>query len=66
MAVRLRPHNVEELVADADFADCVELQPEVLCCYLTVGYAGNTILSDLNFVRCLYLLSFICLILKYK
>lgn len=29
MAVRLRPRNDEELVADADFADCVELQPEV-------------------------------------
>lgn len=29
MAVRLRPQNVEELTADADFADCVELQPEV-------------------------------------
>ncbi|WOG88525.1 hypothetical protein DCAR_0207760 [Daucus carota subsp. sativus] len=30
VAVRLRPRNAEELVADADFADCVELQPEVL------------------------------------
>lgn len=30
VAVRLRPRNSEELVADADFADCVELQPEVL------------------------------------
>ncbi|GLU05673.1 hypothetical protein SLE2022_227600 [Rubroshorea leprosula] len=29
VAVRLRPPNAEELVADADFADCVELQPEV-------------------------------------
>lgn len=29
MAVRLRPRNAEELVADTDFADCVELQPEV-------------------------------------
>ena len=29
MAVRLRPRNSEELIADADFADCVELQPEV-------------------------------------
>ncbi|XP_058078472.1 uncharacterized protein LOC131226769 isoform X2 [Magnolia sinica] len=28
VAVRLRPRNAEELVADADFADCVELQPE--------------------------------------
>ncbi|XP_044503476.1 kinesin-like protein KIN-UB isoform X2 [Mangifera indica] len=28
VAVRLRPQNAEELVADADFADCVELQPE--------------------------------------
>ncbi|KAG6780980.1 hypothetical protein POTOM_013860 [Populus tomentosa] len=28
-AVRLRPRNEEEMVADADFADCVELQPEV-------------------------------------
>jgi len=30
VAVRLRPRNAEELVEDADFADCVELQPEVL------------------------------------
>lgn len=30
MAVRLRPRNAEERLADADFADCVELQPEVL------------------------------------
>lgn len=29
VAVRLRPRNDEELEADADFADCVELQPEV-------------------------------------
>lgn len=29
MAVRLRPRNNEESEADADFADCVELQPEV-------------------------------------
>ncbi|KAF5466944.1 hypothetical protein F2P56_016822 [Juglans regia] len=29
VAVRLRPRNVEELAADADFADCVELQPEL-------------------------------------
>ncbi|XP_019172630.1 PREDICTED: kinesin-like protein KIN-UA isoform X2 [Ipomoea nil] len=29
VAVRLRPRNAEEMVADADFADCVELQPEL-------------------------------------
>eukprot|EP00268_Persea_americana_P059255 TRINITY_DN724_c0_g1_i8.p1 TRINITY_DN724_c0_g1~~TRINITY_DN724_c0_g1_i8.p1 ORF type:complete len:930 (-),score=234.93 TRINITY_DN724_c0_g1_i8:319-3108(-) len=29
VAVRLRPRNAEELVADADFSDCVELQPEL-------------------------------------
>ncbi|KAK8487057.1 hypothetical protein V6N13_016273 [Hibiscus sabdariffa] len=29
VAVRLRPRNAEECVADADFADCVELQPEL-------------------------------------
>ncbi|XP_059458666.1 kinesin-like protein KIN-UB isoform X1 [Corylus avellana] len=29
VAVRLRPRNVEELAADADFADCVELLPEL-------------------------------------
>ncbi|KAJ4954754.1 hypothetical protein NE237_011537 [Protea cynaroides] len=29
VAVRMRPRNAEELVADADFADCVELQPEL-------------------------------------
>nr|XP_007139989.1 hypothetical protein PHAVU_008G075500g [Phaseolus vulgaris]ESW11983.1 hypothetical protein PHAVU_008G075500g [Phaseolus vulgaris] len=29
VAVRLRPRNAEEMTADADFADCVELQPEL-------------------------------------
>lgn len=29
VVVRLRPRNAEELVADADFADCVEIQPEL-------------------------------------
>ncbi|XP_050945802.1 kinesin-like protein KIN-UA isoform X1 [Cucumis melo] len=29
VAVRLRPRNTEESIADADFADCVELQPEL-------------------------------------
>ncbi|XVE73995.1 hypothetical protein DITRI_Ditri11bG0163500 [Diplodiscus trichospermus] len=29
VAVRLRPRNAEESIADADFADCVELQPEL-------------------------------------
>ncbi|KAI4356818.1 hypothetical protein L6164_000806 [Bauhinia variegata] len=29
VAVRLRPRNAEEMVADADFADFVELQPEL-------------------------------------
>ncbi len=33
VAVRLRPRNAEELVSDVDFADCVELQPEVCCTY---------------------------------
>ncbi|XP_015950705.1 kinesin-like protein KIN-UB [Arachis duranensis] len=29
VAVRLRPQNAEEMMADADFADCVELLPEL-------------------------------------
>ncbi|KAI5082099.1 hypothetical protein GOP47_0001842 [Adiantum capillus-veneris] len=29
VAVRLRPRNAEELKADFDFADCVELEPEL-------------------------------------
>ncbi|KAM6566842.1 hypothetical protein CsatA_025970 [Cannabis sativa] len=29
VAIRLRPRNAEELAADADFADCVELQSEL-------------------------------------
>uniref|UniRef100_A0A0R0LJ83 Kinesin-like protein n=1 Tax=Glycine max TaxID=3847 RepID=A0A0R0LJ83_SOYBN len=29
VSVRLRPQNTEEMMADADFADCVELQPEL-------------------------------------
>ena len=30
VAVRLWPRNAEETVVDADFADCVELQIEVV------------------------------------
>lgn len=29
VAVRLRPRNAEDLLSDADFSDCVELQPEL-------------------------------------
>ncbi|KAF8395265.1 hypothetical protein HHK36_019207 [Tetracentron sinense] len=29
VAVRLRPRNAEDLLSDADFGDCVELQPEL-------------------------------------
>ncbi|XP_068329239.1 kinesin-like protein KIN-UB [Pyrus communis] len=29
VAVRLRPRNAQEMMADADFADSVELQPEL-------------------------------------
>ncbi|XP_043702999.1 kinesin-like protein KIN-UB isoform X6 [Telopea speciosissima] len=29
VAVRLRPRNAEDLLSDSDFADCVELQPEM-------------------------------------
>ncbi|RAL54081.1 hypothetical protein DM860_004552 [Cuscuta australis] len=29
VSIRLRPRNAEESAADADFADCVELQPEL-------------------------------------
>ncbi|KAG7016334.1 Kinesin-like protein KIN-UC [Cucurbita argyrosperma subsp. argyrosperma] len=29
VAVRVRPRNAEDLLSDADFADCVELQPEL-------------------------------------
>ncbi|MBA0629507.1 hypothetical protein Godav_024053, partial [Gossypium davidsonii] len=29
VAVRLRPRSAEDLLSDADFADCVELQPEL-------------------------------------
>lgn len=40
VAVRLRPRNQEELVEDADFADCVELQPEV--CIIVIFIHQNT------------------------
>lgn len=36
VAVRLRPRNTEELVADADFADCVDLQPEVQLTFISI------------------------------
>lgn len=38
MAIRLRPRNQEELVEDADFADCVELQPEVVTFYIFLSF----------------------------
>ena len=40
VAVRLRPRNAEESVADADFADCVELQPEVLSTPLPLHFCS--------------------------
>lgn len=36
VAVRLRPRNAEETVADADLPDCVELQPEVGCIFILI------------------------------
>lgn len=33
VAVRVRPRNAEDLLSDADFADCVEVQPEVINLY---------------------------------
>lgn len=30
VAVRLRPRNAEEIRSDADYAECVELEPEVI------------------------------------
>ena len=33
VGVRLRPRNDEEMVADADFVYCVELQPDVFKVY---------------------------------
>ena len=39
VAVRLRPRNTEEMVADADFANWVELQPEVHFGHLFVNSA---------------------------
>lgn len=41
MAVRLRPRNAEEEMADADFGDCVELQPEVHSFYLIYNCVYN-------------------------
>ena len=38
VAVRLRPRNSEELEADSDFADCVELQPEVFLTSLSIDH----------------------------
>lgn len=42
VAVRLRPRNAEEMVADADFADCVELQPEVTSSSLQIIVSSLT------------------------
>lgn len=39
VAVRLRPRNAEESVADIDFADCVELQPEVYSYVATFNFS---------------------------
>ena len=33
VAVRVRPRNAEDLLSDADFSDCVEIQPEVVYMY---------------------------------
>lgn len=66
VAVRLRPRNAEEMMADADFADCVELQPEVIanvcfCCVskFNFGNAGGLYLLKVLF------LDFWCLLCTY-
>ncbi|XP_077220289.1 kinesin-like protein KIN-UA isoform X2 [Tasmannia lanceolata] len=38
VAVRLRPRNAEDLLYDSDFADCVELQPELKRLILRKNY----------------------------
>lgn len=43
VAVRLRPRNAEESVADADFADCVELQPEVVIKFVAIAICWTLI-----------------------
>ncbi|KAK6920253.1 Kinesin motor domain [Dillenia turbinata] len=45
VAIRLRPRNAEEQVADADFADCVELQPEVLLPFIFFIYQFQMFLT---------------------
>ena len=51
MAVRLRPRNAEEMIADADFADCVELQPEVLDKFI-LFYVGNLSYLSMLMISC--------------
>lgn len=57
VAVRLRPRNAEELVADADFADCVELQPEVLIVNLYNIASSFSLKSNHMTLSSLYLYS---------
>lgn len=57
VAVRLRPRNSEEMTADADFADCVELQPEVQPYndYMAVfkgSFSDCTVLGNWQYISC--------------
>lgn len=70
MAVRLRPRNAEELAADADFADCVELQPEVLSIVLfSVSVGRNTqcrcqcLTFEVTVIK-IHLVNLFCVLLK--
>jgi kinesin family protein 5 len=47
VAVRLRPRNAEEEMVDADFGDCVELQPEVQSFYLIYRYIFGLLSTSL-------------------
>lgn len=69
VAVRLRPRNSEEMRADADFVDCVELQPEVkpyiMSIWLSSGDYFQTALpweiGNIILVRSFFLSSEMCL-----
>ena len=59
VAVRVRPRNAEDLLSDADFADCVELQPEVIFNIITKLYHENLIYSSISWSFC-FLTWFMC------
>ena len=62
VAVRLRPRNAEELKTDLDFADCVELEPEVISNFHFDCFVRSSLLISVPASKIMEISSFVCVL----